>query len=211
MTEKAGLERRYRRVLACYPRSFRREKEDEMLAVLMANAREGQTRVGLAETANLIRGALRMRLWPAAPQPGTVRGAVRLMLAGAVAELAALITIVVTIGNVHAAVLARDPANWHGTLVHLTIDEVALPLAIGLWLWLAWANGRGQDWARMVSSACFGLATLSMLGVLSQGAAAIAPADVIAAAVVWALGLASVVLIFTPASNPYYRPVLARE
>jgi hypothetical protein len=209
MTERARLERGYRRLLACYPRSFRRENTEEMLAVLVAKAGGTRTRVGLAESANLIQGALRMRLCPAAPQPGTVRGAVRLMLAGAVAELALLITMVVTIGRVHAAVLARNPAAWHGALVHLTIDEALLPLHIGLWLWLAWANGRGQDWARMVSAACFGLATLGILGVLSQGAAAVAPADVIAATVVWALGLASVALIFTPASNPYYRPRLA--
>jgi hypothetical protein len=35
MTESAGLERRYRRLLAAYPQSFRREQEDEVLAVLL--------------------------------------------------------------------------------------------------------------------------------------------------------------------------------
>ena len=40
MTETGGLERRYRRLLAWYPRPFRREQGDEMLAVLMAGARE---------------------------------------------------------------------------------------------------------------------------------------------------------------------------
>jgi hypothetical protein len=39
MSGPAGLEWRYRRLLAWYPRSFRREQEDEMLAVLMAGAR----------------------------------------------------------------------------------------------------------------------------------------------------------------------------
>jgi hypothetical protein len=88
MTDSRALERAYRRVLACYPRSFRRDNEDEILAVLMAAAEEGRTRVGLAEAADLIRGAVRMRLWPAAPRPGAVRAAVRLMWAGAAAELA---------------------------------------------------------------------------------------------------------------------------
>ncbi|HEY6314789.1 MAG TPA: hypothetical protein VIY52_28860 [Streptosporangiaceae bacterium] len=45
-----------------------------------------------------------------------------------------------------------------------------------------------------------------MLVVLAQDAPAVASADVIAGAVVWAIGLASVVLIFTPGANPYYRP-----
>lgn len=62
MTESAGLERRYRRLLACYPQPFRREQEDEMLAVLMADAQKGQRRPGLAETADVIISALRMRL-----------------------------------------------------------------------------------------------------------------------------------------------------
>jgi hypothetical protein len=48
--------------------------------------------------------------------------------------------------------------------------------------------------------------TKAMLAVLAQDAPAVASADVIAGAVVWVTGLASVVLIFTPAANPYYRP-----
>ncbi len=69
MTEPAGLERGYRRLLAWYPRSFRTEHEDEMLAVLLAGARQGQRRPGLLESANLIRSALGMRLWPAGRGP----------------------------------------------------------------------------------------------------------------------------------------------
>ena len=38
VSESAGLEDGYRRLLAWYPRSFRQEQEDEMLAVLMARA-----------------------------------------------------------------------------------------------------------------------------------------------------------------------------
>jgi hypothetical protein len=174
--------------------------------VLLASAEEGQTRVGLAEAADLIRGAVRMRLWPAVPRPRSVRAAVRLMRAGALAELAVLLPVVLTTGSVKAAVMAKYPAAWPGTLVHLTVDEVVAPLAVGLWLWLAWANGRGQDWARLVSAACFGLVTLSMLGALAQDSAASAPADMIAASVTWAIGLAAVVLIFTPQAGRYYRP-----
>jgi hypothetical protein len=62
VSNAADLERRYRRLLACYPRAFRREHEQEILAVLMAGADEGQQRPGLGEAANLIRYALWMRL-----------------------------------------------------------------------------------------------------------------------------------------------------
>jgi hypothetical protein len=62
MSESAGLERRYRRLLAWYPPGFRREQEEEMLAVLMAGARQGQRRPGLMESADLIRSAIWTRL-----------------------------------------------------------------------------------------------------------------------------------------------------
>ena len=62
MSDSAGLERRYRRLLACYPRAFRREHEQEILAVLMAGADEGQQRPRPGEAANLIKHALWMRL-----------------------------------------------------------------------------------------------------------------------------------------------------
>jgi uncharacterized membrane protein YidH (DUF202 family) len=70
MSASAGLEQGYRRLLAWYPREFGREHEEEMLAVLMAGAREGQRRPGLAEAADVLRSALRMRLRLARPGPG---------------------------------------------------------------------------------------------------------------------------------------------
>ena len=211
MSELTALERGYRRVLACYPRSFLRENAEEVLAVLLDGAAaEGRARVGLAEAADLVRGGVRMRLWPAAPRPRAVRAAVTLMLAGAAAELAALVTAAVSVGAVRAAV-ARDPAAGDAVLVHQVAVLAGAPLAIGLWLWLAWANGQGQDWARLVSAACFGLLTFSVMYALSRHAAAVAPATMIAAAAVWAIGLASVVLIFTPAACRYYRPRLAQQ
>jgi hypothetical protein len=59
---ESALERRYRRLLAWYPAPFRREQEDEMLAVLMAGAGRGQRRPGLVESADLIRNAVLMRI-----------------------------------------------------------------------------------------------------------------------------------------------------
>ena len=152
-----------------------------------------------------------MRLWPAMPRPRAVRAAVTLMLAGAAAELAALLTVIATLGGVRAAVAARDTAAAHALLVHQAAVMVGAPVAVGLWLWLAWAIGRGEDWARLVSVACFLLMSLSVIGVLAQNAVAFAPASMIAGAVVWILGLSSVALIFTPAAGRYYRPQAARQ
>jgi hypothetical protein len=96
-------------------------------------------------------------------------------------------------------------------LVHQVAVMAGAPVAVGLWLWLAWANGRGEDWARLVSVVCFLLMSLSVIGVLAQNAVALAPANMIAAAVVWILGLSSVALIFTPAAGRYYRLQAARQ
>lgn len=68
MTGSIDLERGYRRLLACYPPAYRHENGQEILGVLMDGAREGQKRPRLAESAALIRSALRMRLRPGASQ-----------------------------------------------------------------------------------------------------------------------------------------------
>jgi len=52
-SESASLERGYRRLLAWYPQWFRLQNEDEVLAVLMACAQEGQTRPSLEAAADL--------------------------------------------------------------------------------------------------------------------------------------------------------------
>jgi hypothetical protein len=62
MTESSGLEQGYRRLLACYPRGYRREHAEEILAVLMAGAGKDQRRPRLAESADVFWSALKMRL-----------------------------------------------------------------------------------------------------------------------------------------------------
>ena len=215
MTGSAGLEQGYRRLLACYPRAYRRENEQEILAVLMDSARVGQQRPGLAESADLIRGAVRMRLRPASRPPRAVLGAVLLMCAGAAASLAAQITMVLTTGSVHSAVLHQYPAftaaQWHGVLVELAVKEIGALVFIGVWLWLAWANSRGHDWARMVFGAFYGLICLSMLMAVSQGAPVYAPADFAVGVAEWLIATAALVLIYCRPACPYYRPEPAQQ
>jgi len=55
------LKRGSRWLLAFYPARYRRAHEDQMLAVLLTAAPEGKRRPGLAEAADLIAGALRLR------------------------------------------------------------------------------------------------------------------------------------------------------
>jgi hypothetical protein len=207
MNSSASLERGYRRLLAFYPRAFRRDNEEEILAVLLATAGEGQQRPGLAISADLIRSGVLMRLRPTVPRSAhTVRAAVTLVYLAAVAEMALLATVVLTAASAEAEVRKIAPAQLSAATTHIVVDEIGLPVSILLVLWLAWAIGRRQDWARLVLTAYFGLTTLSILFALAQDGATIVPADMIASGVFWLFLLAAVVLIFTPQSARYYQP-----
>ncbi|MFI0451780.1 hypothetical protein [Actinomadura sp. 6N118] len=56
------IEDRYRRLLAWYPADHRAAHEQEMLDVLLSAVRPGQTRPSVADTADLLYGAIRIRL-----------------------------------------------------------------------------------------------------------------------------------------------------
>jgi hypothetical protein len=205
-SESASLERGYRRLLACYPKWFRLQNTEEVLAVLMACAQDDQTRPSFEATVDLLKGAARMRLRPRPGQPRTVFAAVRLLRLGAVAELGALLTILATTATVRAAVARSFPGTTvNAVSSHLFVDEVLMPAVIGVWLALAWAINRRRDPARIGVAAFFGLTTMSMLLALSVGTPVYATADFAAGMVVWSISLASLVLVFTPASNRYFR------
>ena len=112
-SESASLERGYRRLLTWYPKWFRLQNTEEILAVLMACAQEGQTRPSLEAAADLLKGAARMRLRPRPGQPRTVFAAVWLMIAAAAAELGVMVTLLATESGVKADLIARYPAYAH--------------------------------------------------------------------------------------------------
>src|SRR5215472_7957492 len=210
MSDISPLERGYRRVLACYPKAFRRESEEEILAVLMATAHEGQRRAGLAESADLIRGALRMHFGLSrAPRP--VRNAVRFMCLGAVLTLADVVTFLVTLGGVRSAAVHDLAATQWPTVVLTQVGPwlASGPIGAGLWLWLAWANGRGYHWARPAFTTFFLVLTIVLFFGIGQGTGEDALpytwADVIAATVLWLVALAAALLIVGETASPYYQ------
>lgn len=62
MTAHDRLERTYRLLLRSFPASYRAEREDELVAVLMAGAADGQTRPDLLESLGLVRLGAASRL-----------------------------------------------------------------------------------------------------------------------------------------------------
>ena len=80
------LARRYRWLLALYPLAHRRLHGEEMLGVLLASAEDGR-RLGLADAADLIGGALRIRFRSVARGSGDPRWRDALAVLGVVAPL----------------------------------------------------------------------------------------------------------------------------
>jgi hypothetical protein len=215
-SESASLERGYRRLLTWYPKWFRLQNTEEILAVLMACAQEGQTRPSLEAAADLLKGAARMRLRPRPGQPRTVFAAVWLMIAAAAAELGVMVTLLATESGVKEALIARYPAYahaiGHAVNVQVTLDEVFGPIVIAVWLWLAWMSSRGKQRGRVALAVFFGLTSLSVLYALSEGSLVYAPAAMSVGLGIWAIAAAAIMLIFNKASSPYFQrrePALA--
>jgi hypothetical protein len=203
MTDHEHLERAYRRLLAWYPRKFRRENEQEILAVLIAGAPPGQRRPGLAESADLIRSGLWLRLWPSVPRSArTVRAAVKLMYAGAAVSTVNLVILL--------ALTVDIKGSWLNTpFIPVAIAWSLAPLA--LWLWMARETGRGRNWARIVSTVLFGAATLDLTEVFGPPGIRLSLVPVTAGSpavpvLYWLVGLAAVWLLWRPASRAFFRP-----
>lgn len=187
MNDSAGLERRYRRLLACYPRAFRDEHEQEILAVLMAGAGDGQRRPRPGEAADLIRSAIWMRLRPGrARSHPTVFWAVRLMYLCAALKL------------LGAPIL---PAAHRSSAYPINIG-----ISWGVFALLAWTNGRGYNWARVLFAVWVGLYSAALFYDVAHGSAAAPLWTIVASVVFWLVGALALVLILSTPSGPYYRP-----
>ena len=216
MTDQEHLERACRRLLGWYPREFRRENEQEILAVLLAGAPDGQRRPGVAESADLIRSGLWLRLRPSVPRSArTVRAAVRVMYAGAAVS---------TVNLVIFLALIADVKTYHAMLGHhLTAAQVSQASApfittvilwalvpIAVWLWMARACGRGRNWARIVSTVLFGAATLDLTGAFGPPGIRVSLVPTVFGPTIlvlyWLVGLAVVWLLWRPASRAFFRP-----
>jgi hypothetical protein len=140
--------------------------------------------------------------------PRTVLRAIRLMYAGAALEVVALIVALVTRGSLESAIRAAHP-HYTSAQVHSAENFRAgllvtgALIAVGGWLWMAWANGTRRSWARGVSAALFVIGTLG-LPIISLRTARNA-ATLTVGVLIWLVGLAVIVLIFNNSSGPFYR------
>jgi hypothetical protein len=150
------------------------------------------------------------------PAPTSVLTAVKLMYAGAAVSAVELIVgLALIIVDINAAARGRflgDSLAGQKPLV-ITVWIVFGLVMIALWLWMARANGQGRNWARILSTVLFGLATLQLRGDFTQlvshtgfGATVLYYASMALFVAVWLVGGAAVWLLWRPASSMFFKP-----
>lgn len=157
---------------------------------------------------------------PRRQPPRSVADAVKLMYVGAGLEAIVLIVDLATTGDLKPAILKAHPAytaaQLHTAEIARTAElAVAVLIVAGIWLWMAWANDRGVDWARILSAVLFGISTLSLLASLvlrATTAVVVYPAaNQVLSVLIWLVGLAATVLLFKRESAPFYRRQAQRQ
>ena len=155
-------------------------------------------------------------LRPAAPAP--VLTAVKFMYAGAALSAAGLIIgLALIIVDITAAVRGRFLG--HGLTAAqmrpliITVWIVFGLVVIALWLWMARANGQGRNWARILSTVLFGLATLQLRGDFTQpgshagfGVTVLYYGGTALFVAAWLAGAAAVWQLWRPASSAFFKP-----
>ena len=121
---------------------------------------------------------------PLAPSalPSTVSRAVRLMRAGAAFAV------------VYGVVF--------GLFRHALVTGMVFGVFVSLlWLWMAWKNEAGRNWARVLSSVFFGF---QCPGVLVSVIGRNWSLALLAAVIQWGIGLAALILLWRPESSQFF-------
>jgi len=151
------------------------------------------------------------------PIPQTVQNAFYLMLAGAALEVVAVIVGLASTSKFRDSVRTNNPSftsTQVDNAVHAgeAILVVAALIEIGLWIWMAFANRAGKNWARITGTVFFGLSCLGLLVTLAaSGGSSVSSASasgvgVAVGVVSWIVGLLTVILLWVKASGPYFKP-----
>jgi len=136
--------------------------------------------------------------------PAPVLSAAKFMYGGAISSAAFLIAALPFIGDTHGKVLGH---RLTPTLT-ITLGAVAGLALIGLWLWMARATSQGKNWARILSTVLFALATLELLSAL-EGIGKDGVVQALFAGLTWLSGLAAVWMLWRPASSAFFKSAKA--
>jgi hypothetical protein len=162
------------------------------------------------------------------PAPAPVLTAVKLMYAGAAVSTVTLIIALALIPAVKAALRTATPgltaAQVSDVNALITLGMVFGLAVIALWLWMARATGQGRNWARILSTVLFGLATLELISSrprhpsrylahfavgghvysVIHSAFGATVLGLIVPVLLWLTGLTAVWLLWRPASSAFF-------
>jgi hypothetical protein len=141
------------------------------------------------------------------PAPSSVLTAVKLMYAGAALSAIGIVLELVSIGSVKSAIKKANPklttTQIHSAeIVGVAIVVIIGLIGVGLWIWMAWANGRGKNWARIVASVLFGLSTIDVLLSVARPHATI---GLLLTILVWLVGLGAILFLWRKDSSAYFQ------
>jgi hypothetical protein len=141
---------------------------------------------------------------PLRPPPASVLAAVKLIYAGAAASAVSLIISIISLGFIgRSAATLRLAGRSQPLPVAIAVGIAGGLVMIALWLWMARASSQGQNWARILSTVLFGMATLKLIGVFSEPRTVL---GLIFWAPAWLVGLTAVWLLWRPDSSAFFRP-----
>jgi hypothetical protein len=140
--------------------------------------------------------------------PNSVQTAVRLMYAGAGISAISFILGLVTIGSVRRSLEKQYPSYSASKISSLVNAEIAVVvvagiIGVGLWIWMAWANKRGKNWARITGTVFFSLYTLDLIFVAARAVSGI---STVFAIVTWLVGLGATIMLWRRESTGYFHP-----
>ena len=142
------------------------------------------------------------------PAPASVLNAVKLMYVGAAISTVSLVISLVDISGTKEAIRKARPnltaaqVNQLNTFI-ITLAIVSGVIGVALWLWMARANSHGRNWARILSTVLFGLATLDLYGVLSQPKTLL---GLVFPVLTWLVGLGAVIFLWRKESTEFFKP-----
>jgi hypothetical protein len=142
---------------------------------------------------------------PTTAPPASLLAAVKLMYVGAGLSLLAMFFALATRSQLRDQLIEEDPEQGAEELDRAVdmasgVSVVIGLISVGLWLWMAQSNHRGEAWARIVATVLFGLNIIVTSYNLTQttgfGVVINVIAIVLSGAILW--------LLYRKDSNAYY-------
>ncbi len=148
---------------------------------------------------------------PAPSQPPSIALAVKLMWVGAALSILSLLYSFTTMGDLkddlQVELVKNDPDVTQSVIDAVYAVSIAFAVVFGLlgailWVWMAWKNGQGRSWARILATVFGGLNLLGLLYTAGTGSAD--TLSVVSAVISALLGVIVLVLLWRKESSQFY-------